>query len=79
MIAGTRISFGRPPRRPADQRGKQGPAPGVFQEGLVLSGQSPGAGEEMVNFACQFEGGDVEIGFNPAFAWRRCASSTAMK
>jgi len=37
------------------------------KKGLVLSSQSPGAGEATVNFACKYEGSDVEIGFNPAF------------
>jgi DNA polymerase III subunit beta len=37
------------------------------KKGLVISGQAPGAGEATVNFPCKFEGGDVEIGFNPAF------------
>ncbi len=37
------------------------------KSGLVLTSRSPEAGEATVNFACKFEGGDVEIGFNPAF------------
>lgn len=37
------------------------------KKGLVLSSQSPGAGEATVNFSCKFEGADLEIGFNPAF------------
>lgn len=37
------------------------------KKGLVLSSRSPESGEATVNFACKFEGGDVEIGFNPAF------------
>ncbi len=37
------------------------------KRGLVLSGQSPGAGEATVNFPCKYDGTDVEIGFNPAF------------
>jgi DNA polymerase-3 subunit beta len=37
------------------------------KKGLVLSSRSPEAGEATVNFPCKFEGGDVEIGFNPAF------------
>jgi DNA polymerase-3 subunit beta len=35
--------------------------------GLVLSSQSPGAGEATVNFPCKFDGGDIEIGFNAGF------------
>lgn len=37
------------------------------KKGLVLSSRSPESGEATVNFACKFEGSDVEIGFNPAF------------
>ena len=37
------------------------------KKGLVLSSQSPGAGEATVNFPCKYEGSDLEIGFNPAF------------
>jgi DNA polymerase-3 subunit beta len=37
------------------------------KKGLVLTSRSPEAGEATVNFACKFEGGDVEIGFNPTF------------
>lgn len=37
------------------------------KKGLVLSSRSPEAGEATVNFACKFEGTDVEIGFNPTF------------
>lgn len=37
------------------------------KNGLVLSSRSPEAGEATVNFACKFEGSDVEIGFNPQF------------
>jgi len=37
------------------------------KKGLVLTSRSPEAGEATVNFACKFEGGDVEIGFNPQF------------
>lgn len=37
------------------------------KKGLVLSSRSPEAGEATVNFACKYEGGDVEIGFNPQF------------
>lgn len=37
------------------------------KKGLVLSSRSPESGEATVNFACKFEGGDVEIGFNPTF------------
>jgi len=33
----------------------------------VLSSRSPESGEATVNFACKFEGSDVEIGFNPTF------------
>jgi len=37
------------------------------KKGLVLTSRSPEAGEATVNFACKFEGTDVEIGFNPTF------------
>jgi DNA polymerase-3 subunit beta len=37
------------------------------RKGLVLSSRSPEAGEAEVNFACKYEGADIEIGFNPAF------------
>jgi DNA polymerase-3 subunit beta len=37
------------------------------KKGLVLSSRSPESGEATVNFACKFEGADVEIGFNPTF------------
>ncbi len=37
------------------------------KSGLKLTSRSPEAGEAEVNFACKFEGGDVEIGFNPSF------------
>jgi DNA polymerase-3 subunit beta len=37
------------------------------KKGLVLSSQSPGAGEATVNFPCKYDGSDLEIGFNPAF------------
>jgi len=37
------------------------------KKGLKLTSRSPEAGEAEVNFACKFEGGDVEIGFNPSF------------
>jgi DNA polymerase-3 subunit beta len=37
------------------------------KKGLKLTSRSPEAGEAEVNFACKFEGGDVEIGFNPQF------------
>ena len=36
-------------------------------EGLKLTSRSPDAGEAEVNFACKFEGAEVEIGFNPQF------------
>lgn len=36
-------------------------------KGLVLSTRSADAGEATVNFACKFDGADIEIGFNPAF------------
>ncbi len=35
--------------------------------GLKLQSRSPESGEAEVNFACKFEGSDVEIGFNPQF------------
>ncbi|HEY1684614.1 MAG TPA: DNA polymerase III subunit beta [Tepidisphaeraceae bacterium] len=37
------------------------------KKGLVLTSRSPEAGEATVNFACKYEGSDVEIGFNPSF------------
>src|SRR5579875_2385843 len=37
------------------------------KKGLVLTSRSPEAGEATVNFACKFEGSDIEIGFNPQF------------
>ncbi len=37
------------------------------KKGLNLTSRSPESGEAEVNFACKFEGSDVEIGFNPAF------------
>ncbi len=37
------------------------------KKGLVLTSRSPEAGEATINFACKYEGADVEIGFNPAF------------
>ncbi|HEX8341194.1 MAG TPA: DNA polymerase III subunit beta [Tepidisphaeraceae bacterium] len=35
--------------------------------GLTLSSRNPEAGEATINFACKFEGADIEIGFNPIF------------
>ena len=37
------------------------------KKGLKLTSRSPESGEAEVNFACKFEGSDVEIGFNPNF------------
>jgi DNA polymerase-3 subunit beta len=37
------------------------------KKGLVLTSRSPEAGEATINFACKFDGADIEIGFNPAF------------
>lgn len=37
------------------------------KKGLTLTSRNPEAGEAEVRFACKFDGGDVEIGFNPAF------------
>jgi DNA polymerase-3 subunit beta len=37
------------------------------KSGLKLTSRSPESGEAEVNFPCKFEGGDVEIGFNPQF------------
>lgn len=37
------------------------------KKGLVISSSAPGAGEATVNFACKYEGSDLEIGFNPQF------------
>ena len=34
---------------------------------MVLTSRSPESGEATVNFACKYEGTDVEIGFNPQF------------
>src|SRR5688572_7512473 len=35
------------------------------KKGLVLTSQSPGAGEATITFPCKYEGSDLEIGFNP--------------
>ncbi len=37
------------------------------KKGLILTSRSPESGEATVNFACKYEGTDVEIGFNPTF------------
>jgi DNA polymerase-3 subunit beta len=37
------------------------------KKGLQLTSRSPESGEAEVNFACKFDGADVEIGFNPTF------------
>jgi DNA polymerase-3 subunit beta len=37
------------------------------RKGVTLSSRNPEAGEAEVNFACKYDGADVEIGFNPAF------------
>ena len=37
------------------------------KKGLVLTSRSPEAGEATINFACKYDGDDIEIGFNPAF------------
>jgi DNA polymerase-3 subunit beta len=37
------------------------------KKGLVLTSRSPEAGEATVNFACKYDGADIEIGFNPSF------------
>ncbi|HLL87842.1 MAG TPA: DNA polymerase III subunit beta [Tepidisphaeraceae bacterium] len=37
------------------------------KKGLVLTSRSPESGEATINFPAKFEGGDVEIGFNPTF------------
>ena len=37
------------------------------KKGLVLTSRSPEAGEATINFACKYEGSDMEIGFNPQF------------
>jgi DNA polymerase III subunit beta len=37
------------------------------KKGLVLSSSSPGSGEATITFPCKYEGGDLEIGFNPTF------------
>src|SRR5690606_27100725 len=36
-------------------------------DGLKLTSRSAEAGEAEVNFACKYEGSEVEIGFNPQF------------
>jgi DNA polymerase III subunit beta len=37
------------------------------RKGLIISSSAPGAGEATVNFACKYDGEDLEIGFNPQF------------
>src|SRR5687768_4414622 len=37
------------------------------KDGLKLTSRSAEAGEAEVNFACRYEGADLEIGFNPQF------------
>ncbi|HEV2292866.1 MAG TPA: DNA polymerase III subunit beta [Tepidisphaeraceae bacterium] len=37
------------------------------KKGLKLTSRSPEAGEAEVNFACKYEGSEMEIGFNPTF------------
>ncbi len=37
------------------------------KSGLVISSQSPSAGESKVDFPCKYEGPDFEIGFNPLY------------
>jgi DNA polymerase-3 subunit beta len=37
------------------------------KKGLKLTSRSPESGEAEINFACKYEGSDVEIGFNPTF------------
>lgn len=37
------------------------------KKGVVLTSRSPESGEATINFPCKYEGGDVEIGFNPQF------------
>jgi DNA polymerase III subunit beta len=37
------------------------------KKGLIISSRSPESGEATINFACKYEGADVEIGFNPQF------------
>ncbi|MCS7034156.1 MAG: DNA polymerase III subunit beta [Phycisphaerae bacterium] len=37
------------------------------RKGVVLSSRSPESGEATVNFACKYEGSEIEIGFNPVF------------
>jgi DNA polymerase-3 subunit beta len=37
------------------------------KSGLKLTSRSPESGEAEVNFACKFEGAEIEIGFNPQF------------
>lgn len=37
------------------------------KKGLQLTSRSPESGEAEVNFACKFDGAEVEIGFNPTF------------
>jgi DNA polymerase-3 subunit beta len=35
--------------------------------GVVLSSRHPDSGEATVNYACKFEGGEIEVGFNPNY------------
>ncbi len=37
------------------------------KKGLVLSSRAPERGEATINFACKYEGADMEIAFNPQF------------
>ncbi len=37
------------------------------KDGLVLTSRNPEAGEATINFACKYDGADLEIGFNPTF------------
>ena len=37
------------------------------KKGLTLTSRNPEQGEAKVDFACKFDGGDITIGFNPAF------------
>jgi len=37
------------------------------KKGLVLSSRSPESGEATINFACKYEGAEIDIGFNPTF------------
>jgi DNA polymerase-3 subunit beta len=37
------------------------------KKGIVMTSRNPSAGEATVNFACKYDGPDLEIGFNPQY------------